>query len=140
MFKTTPLITFKQTRSRNQIPIYSFFNSYSFTYSHDASIRAVAKKFVAGAAIDSLAYDYLLKYRPQIASKIRIIEILPPRGTGPIVARKGLIDEKKMQKILQVGVVVVCLFGYVRYLILFDGGALMPYSSYLFKGISIFAK
>jgi phosphonate transport system substrate-binding protein len=77
-----------------------FFNSYSFIYSHDASIRAVAKKFVAGAAIDSLAYDYLLKYRPQIASKIRIIEILPPRGTGPIVARKGLIDEKKIQQVL----------------------------------------
>jgi len=51
-----------------------------------------------------------------------------------------LIDEKKMQKILQVGVVSVCLFGYIRYLILFDGGALMPYSSYLFKGISIFAR
>lgn len=51
-----------------------------------------------------------------------------------------LIDGKKMRTILQIGTVSVCLFGYVRYLILFDGGALMPYSSYLFKGISIFAK
>lgn len=67
-----------------------FFNSYSFTYSHDASIRAVANKFVAGAAVDSLAYDYLLKYRPDIICKIKIIERMPPRGTGPIVARKGL--------------------------------------------------
>lgn len=51
-----------------------------------------------------------------------------------------MIDEKKMRKILQIGTVSVCLFGYIRYLILFDGGALMPYSSYLFKGISIFAR
>ena len=51
-----------------------------------------------------------------------------------------LIDEKKMQTILNIGIVSVCLFGYFRFLILFDGGALMPYSSYLFKGTSIFTK
>ena len=51
-----------------------------------------------------------------------------------------LIDEKRMRTILQFGIVSICLLGFIRYLVLFDGGALMPYSSYLFKGISIFAK
>ena len=77
-----------------------FFSSYSFTYSHDASIRAVANKFVAGAAIDSLAYDYLQKYRVDTLNKIKIIERMPPRGTGPIVARKGLPDADKIQQVL----------------------------------------
>ena len=48
-----------------------------------------------------------------------------------------LIDNRNKLRIIQIGTICVCLFGYVRYLILFDGGALMPYASYIFKGISI---
>lgn len=78
----------------------SFFKSTYFTYSHDASIRAVLNNFVDGASIDSLAYDYLAKFEPDKAAQLRIIERLPPRGTGPMVARKGLADMERIQQVL----------------------------------------
>lgn len=77
-----------------------FFQSTYFTYSHDASIRAVLNDFVDGASIDSLAYDYLEKFEPDKAAQLRIIDRLPPRGTGPMVARKGLADMEHIQHVL----------------------------------------
>lgn len=77
-----------------------YFKSISFTYSHDESIRAVANKFIDGAVIDSLAYDYLAKHEPALVEKIKIIETLPAMGTGPIVARKDLKNMEEIQKIL----------------------------------------
>ncbi len=74
-----------------------YFKSFYFTYSHDASLRAVLNGFVAGAAVDSLAYDYLKKHHPQKAQRLRIIYTLPPRGTSPVVARHGLKDWQKIQ-------------------------------------------
>lgn len=77
-----------------------FFRSVYFTYSHDASIRAVQNNFADGAVIDSLAYDYLKKHQPSLAAKLHIISILPPRGTSPVVARKGLTGVEKIQAVL----------------------------------------
>lgn len=77
-----------------------FFQSVYFTYSHDASIRAVLNDFADGAVVDSLAYEYLQKYEPEQAAGIRIIETLPPRGTSPVVARKGLAGVDRIQDAL----------------------------------------
>lgn len=78
----------------------TYFDLFYFTYSHDASINAVLDGQVKGAVVDSLAYDYVKKHRPDNAAKIKIIEILPPRGTGPIVARKYLPDTDKIKQVL----------------------------------------
>ncbi len=77
-----------------------YFSSVYFTYSHDASIRAVQNNFADGAVVDSLAYDYLKKHKPSLAKKLRIIDILPPRGTSPVVARKGLAGVDRIQEVL----------------------------------------
>lgn len=78
----------------------NYFELFYFTYSHDASINAVLEGQVDGAVVDSLAYDYVKKHRPDNAAKIKIIETLPPRGTGPIVARKYLPNTDKIQQVL----------------------------------------
>lgn len=77
-----------------------YFDVFYFTYSHDASINAVLDGQVQGAVVDSLAYDYVKRHRPDNAERIKIIETLPPRGTGPIVARKYLPDTDRIQQIL----------------------------------------
>lgn len=78
----------------------AYFGNSHFTYSHDKSVRAVAGQFVDGAAIDSLAYDYLAKNHPGLIDKVRIIEVLPSAGTGPVVARRDFPDNEKVQQIL----------------------------------------
>lgn len=93
-------LSVQEKLAKNGESAKNFFNSSYFTYSHDASIRAVLDDQVDGAVVDSLAYDYVKKYRPDNASKIKIIETLPPRGTGPIVARKHLQDTDKIQQVL----------------------------------------
>lgn len=86
-------------RSSGADPKAFFGNSY-FTYSHDKSLRAVAGRFTDGAAIDSLAYDYLKKKHPQLIEQIRILAVLPSAGTGPIVARSDFPDKEKVKEIL----------------------------------------
>ncbi len=78
----------------------SFFGSTYFTYSHDKSLRAVAGQFVDGAAIDSLAYDYLKKKHPSLVEKVKIIAVLPSAGTGPVVARSDFPYKQQVQDIL----------------------------------------
>lgn len=49
-----------------------------------------------------------------------------------------LIDNCKRLQLVQIITLVFCAFGFFRFIILFDSGAMIPYESYLFKGISIF--
>lgn len=64
----------------------NLFGSVHFTYSHDASIRAIGKGLADGAVVDCLAYDFLRQNEPTVTNQVRIIGRLEPRGTGPIVA------------------------------------------------------
>ncbi len=77
-----------------------FFKTSYFTYSHSDSIDAVANREVDGAAVDSLACDYLQRYNPQMLQKIRVIEVLPKRGTSPVVARKDFSANDEVQQAL----------------------------------------
>jgi phosphonate transport system substrate-binding protein len=63
----------------------SFFQRYIFTYSHDSSIRAVARGLVDAAAVDSLVYDYLVSRDEEVASATRVIWRSPPYTINPIV-------------------------------------------------------
>ena len=77
-----------------------FFRSSYFTYSHDDSLRAVADGLVDGGVIASLTYDYYQMYAPAILESVRVIQILPGSGMGPVVARQGLKEADEVQEIL----------------------------------------
>ncbi|MEJ5239688.1 MAG: phosphate/phosphite/phosphonate ABC transporter substrate-binding protein [Anaerolineales bacterium] len=63
----------------------TFFEQTFFTYSHEASIRAVANKLADGAAVDSLVYEFMIEREPDIARKTRVIYVSPPFGIPPVV-------------------------------------------------------
>ncbi len=73
----------------------SFFSKYIFTFSHDNSIRAVAKGLFDGGAVDSLIYDYIVSHEPEIGARTRIIEKSPPFGIPPVVVHPSLNQEIK---------------------------------------------
>jgi len=80
----------------------TFFSKTIFTYSHDNSIMAVAKKIVDGAAVDSLVWDYLDAKKPENTSQTRIIKKSEPYGIPPVVVSKNLDPalKKELKKIL----------------------------------------
>ena len=82
--------------------MHTFFSKTIFTYSHDNSILAVAKKIVDGAAVDSLVWDYLDAKKPVNTSLIRIIKKSEPYGIPPVVVPKDLDPalKKELQDIL----------------------------------------
>ena len=44
---------------------------------------------------------------------------------------------KKNKLLIYTIVIIICFYGYMRYIIKFDGGSLIPYSSFIFENISI---
>ena len=77
-----------------------FFRSSYFTYSHDDSLRAVADGLVDGGVIASLTYDYYQEYAPTMLEQVRIVQVLPGSGMGPVVARRDLREADAVQEIL----------------------------------------
>jgi phosphonate transport system substrate-binding protein len=73
----------------------SFFRRYIFTYSHDNSIRSVAEKFVDGAAVDSLIWEYLDAKAEGPTAQTRIISRSAPCGIPPLAVSPGISDELK---------------------------------------------
>jgi phosphonate transport system substrate-binding protein len=73
----------------------TFFSKYTFTYSHDKSIEAVAEGLVDGAAVDSLIWDYANAKNPEFTSKTKIIKRSDPYAIPPVVVPSGLAEEKK---------------------------------------------
>jgi phosphonate transport system substrate-binding protein len=67
-----------------------FFRRTIFTYSHSASVEAVAVQFVDGASVDSYVYDYLVATNPALTNWTRIIHRSPPYGITPVVVRTDL--------------------------------------------------
>ncbi|MHC4172086.1 MAG: substrate-binding domain-containing protein [Planctomycetota bacterium] len=73
----------------------SFFRRYIFTYSHDNSIHSVAEKFVDGAAVDSLIWEYENVMEPEWTSQTKIIYKSAPCGIPPVVVSLGIDQELK---------------------------------------------
>lgn len=80
----------------DKVPV-SFFRKYTFTYSHDNSILAVADKLIDAAAVDSLVYDQSVANNPKLASKIKVITSWGPFGIPPIVVSPTLEPQMKQQ-------------------------------------------
>lgn len=76
-------------RQINQKP-ESFFRNYTFTYSHEKALRAVADKVVDGAAIGSYVYNYSNENNDGLTEMVKIVATSEKNGTGPVVARKSL--------------------------------------------------
>ncbi|MDR7480880.1 MAG: phosphate/phosphite/phosphonate ABC transporter substrate-binding protein [Armatimonadota bacterium] len=75
----------------------SFFRRYIFTYSHDNSIQAVARKVVDGAAVDSLVYDYVAAEDRAVAAATRLIARWGPYGINPVVVHPRLAPGLKQR-------------------------------------------
>ncbi len=71
----------------------SFFGEVVYTHAHDASIRAVARGLVDGAAVDSLIWHYLARREPETAARCRVIWRSPSYGIPPVVVRRGADPE-----------------------------------------------
>ncbi len=83
-----------------------FFSRTLFTYSHDNSIRAVAEKWVDGAAVDSVVYDTLTAQDPRLAERTRIIWRSEPFGAPPVAVHPQLdagLKERLRQVLLTMG-------------------------------------
>jgi phosphonate transport system substrate-binding protein len=68
----------------------NFFKSVTYTYSHDNSIMAVAKKLVDGAAVDGHMWEYYQQRSPFYTSKTRVIKKSEPFGSPPLVVSSYL--------------------------------------------------
>ncbi len=73
----------------------SFFRRYIFTYSHDNSIRSVAEKFVDGAAVDSLIWEYLNAEEPELTGQTKILYKSPFCAIPPVVVSPNIDSELK---------------------------------------------
>ena len=73
----------------------SFFRKHILTYSHDNSIRSVAEKFVDGAAVDSLIWEYLNAKEPELTGQTRIIYKSAPCAIPPVVVSPNVEPEMK---------------------------------------------
>lgn len=74
-----------------------FFRKTIFTYSHDNSIKAATEKWVDGAAVDSLVYEFTVKREPVYAQKTRIVARSEPYGIPPVVVHPELDADLKQQ-------------------------------------------
>ena len=73
----------------------TFFSSYVYTHSHEASIEAVARNLVDGASVEGLVWDYLSETKPETTSKTKIILKSPPYGITPLVVHPEMSLELK---------------------------------------------
>lgn len=75
----------------------SYFAKHIYTYGHDKSINAVARKMIDAAAVDSLIWDYTQWKHPELTAKTRIVTTSPPYGIPPVVVRKDIDPAIKRQ-------------------------------------------
>jgi phosphonate transport system substrate-binding protein len=73
----------------------SFFKSFTYTYSHDNSILAVARLLVDGAAVDGLMWEYYNVRNPIYTSRTKVIKKSEPFGSPPLVASVALPPQDK---------------------------------------------
>jgi phosphonate transport system substrate-binding protein len=73
----------------------SFFKSFTYTYSHDNSILAVARLLVDGAAVDGHMWEYYDARNPIYTSRTKVIKKSEPFGSPPLVASVALPPQDK---------------------------------------------
>lgn len=79
----------------------SFFRNYTYTYSHEKALKAVANRVVDGASVGSHVIDDARINNETLANSIRIIAESQQTGTGPVVARKSM-DPEQIQRLQEI--------------------------------------
>ena len=74
----------------------TFFRNFTYTYSHDNAIMAVAKNLVDGAAVDGHMWEYYQQRNAFYSSKTRIIKKSEPFGSPPLVVSRALDPSMKI--------------------------------------------
>jgi len=75
----------------------SFFENFTYTYSHDNSIMAVARELVDGATVDGHKWEYFQARNPIYSSRTRVIFKSKPFGSPPLVTSVALPPHSKEQ-------------------------------------------
>ena len=75
----------------------SFFESFTYTYSHDNSIMAVARELVDGATVDGHKWEYFQAINPIYSSRTRVIYKSDPFGSPPLVTSVAFPPQSKEQ-------------------------------------------
>jgi phosphonate transport system substrate-binding protein len=73
----------------------SFFSQFTYTYSHDNSIMAVARALVDGAAVDGHQWEYYHLRNPQYTRLTRVVKKSERFGNPPLVAAADLAPDQK---------------------------------------------
>ena len=73
----------------------SFFESFSYTYSHDNSIMAVARALVDGATVDGHKWEYFQSKNPIYSSRTRVLKKSEQFGSPPLVASVAMPPRDK---------------------------------------------
>lgn len=74
-----------------------FFKQTIHTYSHDNSIKAVAKGLVDAASVDGHKWEYYHRINPVLTDATRIIKKSKPFGSPPLVAASRIDPTKRSQ-------------------------------------------
>ena len=77
-----------------------FFRQTFFTYSHAATIQAVAEHVADGGAVDSYIWDFLSLVEPELTARTRIVDTSPAFGFPPLVARRT-VDQRIIDHMAQ---------------------------------------
>lgn len=80
----------------------SFFRKTFFTWSHRKVVEAVARGYAEGGAVDSFVWDSLVRVKPELARRTRIIERSEEYGFPPVAAHRSVSaqDFSRMQQAL----------------------------------------
>lgn len=80
----------------------TFFRDFTYTYSHDNSIMAVARSLVDAAAVDGHQWEYFNLRNPQYTRLTQVIKRSKLFGNPPLVASVDLAAELKsaIQRVL----------------------------------------
>lgn len=73
----------------------SFFRRTTYTYSHDNSIMAVAKRLVDGATVDGHKWEFFNADQSRFTSQTRVIKKSEWFGSPPLVAAFFLMEDLK---------------------------------------------
>ncbi len=80
----------------------TYFGSIIYTYSHDASIKAVSDGIVDAASVDSLIYDYYKRFNPSFVEKTEVVYRSPAYGIPPVVVnpKAPAVLKMKLREVL----------------------------------------
>lgn len=74
-----------------------FFREDLSVGTQDRALEAVARGYVEGAGIDSLVYDTLLREKPTLAERVKVILASPPFGLPPLVVHPRIDPRLRAQ-------------------------------------------